>query len=401
MASIDLERFWLTCEQTPRSLANKKGISRFSYLLLYHYFKHEYKFFKNLSDIPMEVITRGMKELGYNGSGKALQLFFKQKERLVYRYKDEIRKHFGFSAFSKAAAKLLRPLTHMFNLPTKDSRLVAAVSSELISNKIEIPEDDILLSLTKGVKTTQEQTLLFKVAAQLTAEEKKWLEVTVLQNIDKDGVKAFLKQDSGASTKQGIKEELERLQILKVLPFNKWRFLEEIPEKRLSLFRRKFLSQTPQQMQRRSESTKYGLVVLFLYHRYREAIDNLADHLLDLIHRMRKQATRKKAALKRELAKQVGVLGNLYKIAEISRDQPKGIIEEAIYSKVSLNNIEEILELKELSKGLKKVVREAVVKRYSNVYRNPIFTILKELDLQSTNKAFVDAIEYIKRPCIP
>ncbi len=143
----------------------------------------------------------------------------------------------------------------------------------------------------------------------------------------------------------------------------------------------------------KSNLMKYGLTTLFCYQLYQLGVDNLADHLLNIIRRMTKQSERKKASLTQQVAKKINDLSDLYKIVEIARDQPHDIIEDAIYASVPFETIEQLLKIKKLSRSIKQVVRETLVKKYSKVYRHKIF---EQIEFFSKNNEFIEALSYIK-----
>ena len=57
------------------------------------------RFFKNFSDVPKEIVEFGLKTIAPDISLDSLKKIL-SNERQVYRYKEEIRKHFCFRAFS-------------------------------------------------------------------------------------------------------------------------------------------------------------------------------------------------------------------------------------------------------------------------------------------------------------
>lgn len=137
-------------------------------------------------------------------------------------------------------------------------------------------------------------------------------------------------------------------------------------------------------------------MVIFFHQKAQGTVDNLGDHLLNIRLSMKKQSQRKKEKLEREVAKRLNALNNLYKIAEIARDFPKEIIEDAIYTEGSKEVIEELLRIKELTGAAKKTIREDFLQKYSKVHRNKIFEILTPLEFCSQNEEFMKALSYMK-----
>ena len=108
-------------------------------------------------------------------------------------------------------------------------------------------------------------------------------------------------------------------------------------------------------------------------------------------------AETKREALNKEVAKRLGDLDSLYQLAEINRDYPKDIIENAVYPSVSQEKIDQIIKTRDFARQIKKQIQKSVIKRYSNSYRYQLFEILDCLEIHSHNKHFLDAIELVKK----
>lgn len=137
----------------------------------------------------------------------------------------------------------------------------------------------------------------------------------------------FLRQDSGSTTRDNVKLEIKRLEVLNSLPLAQFSYLGKINPKQLNVYKRRFLTDTPQRSKRREDTSRYALTVIFCYQRYVEAIDNLIEHLLHFIHRVKKASDSKTKELHKEVGKRIGDLDLLYQLAEINRDFPQDIIE--------------------------------------------------------------------------
>ena len=207
----------------------------------------------------------------------------------------------------------------------------------------------------------------------------------------------FLRQDSGSTTRDNVKLEIKRLEVLNSLPLAQFSYLGKINPKQLNVYKRRFLTDTPQRSKRREDTSRYALTVIFCYQRYVEAIDNLIEHLLHFIHRVKKASDSKTKELHKEVGKRIGDLDLLYQLAEINRDFPQDIIEKAVYPEIPQATIDQLIKARAFSKNLKKTLHESVVKRYSISYRTNIFTILECLDLHSNNTNFLDAVKLIQR----
>jgi predicted nuclease of restriction endonuclease-like (RecB) superfamily len=148
-------------------------------------------------------------------------------------------------------------------------------------------------------------------------------------------------------------EELESL-ILNKLPINSFNFIEDINVKQRNFYRRKFLTDTPSKSKRRSDINRYALTIIFCYQRHQEAIDNLINHLIHFIHQIKKIAESKQQKLDKEIGKRLGDFEQLYQMAEINRDYPREIIEDAVYPIVSQETIDQIIKTRNFARKTKK-----------------------------------------------
>ena len=206
-----------------------------------------------------------------------------------------------------------------------------------------------------------------------------------------------MRQDSGATTRKNVKLEIKRLEILNVLPMVTLNFVENINKKQRNLYKRRFFTDTPERSKRRTNTSRYALATIFCYQRHQEAIDNLIEHLLYFIHKIKKIGDSKTKKMQAQVGKRLGDLDILYQLAEINRDNPQEVIEKVVYSEVSQDKIDQVIKSRIYSKNLNKAVQEAVIKRYSTSYRGNIFRILECLDFHSKNTHFLEALLLIHR----
>lgn len=393
-----LEEFWTILPETSKFFSNKKACYRFSYLLLFQYFNHNNKFFNQLSDIPKSLIEFDLQITCPEISFEEINIFFDQNFRYIQKYKSEIRTHFGFKPFSVISQKNLLPnLSALFYRCSNDEELKARIQEHLVYERIEVPDSEIVFNIVQKIKQREENNLFGRIFQDLSRENKNWIDQNLLTTPDSDGsLCQFLRQDSGPTNAIGVKEEIERLNILRALPSGKFDYIKNFPKRHLSLLIRRFLSNTPQKLKDKQDIDWYALVTLFFHQKAQGTVDNLGDHLLNIRLSMKKHSRKKKEKLEREVGKRLNALNYLYKVAEIARDFPKEIIENAIYAEVPREAIEEILRIKELTRTAKKAIRENFLQKYSRIHRNKIFEILSPLEFFFQNGEFMEALSYIK-----
>ncbi len=397
-AESELAQFWQVLRHEKYLLEKKKGVSRIAYVLLLNYFKEEQRFFDDIRDLPEVLIQYGvyLYKDDVNISKESLSEFFNQT-RSINRYKQEIRDYLKVTPFLPTDSKLADFLQDICFKVSNEEELKSQTAKYLKGQKIEVPKDEELASLIKMAKSVKEKNLFHKINQILGLEDKKYIDEYILSSNDFEGVYQFLRQGAGASKRDSIRAEVNRLSILKKLPLEKLDFLYEIDSKIRRFYKRKFLSDTPERTRARTEINKYALVLIFCHMRHYESIDNLVEHLVNFILKMKQTSEAKKEKLTREVAKNLGDLETLFSIAQIARDCPEDVIKEAIYPSVPHASIEQLLRARELSGKIRKVVRDTLINSYSRTYRASIFEILNALEFFSNNKPFLEAIDFIKR----
>lgn len=389
-------QFWHVLPHEKRLLQKKRGLSRLTYLLLFRWFEKTASFPEDIKTIPLDLIDHGIALSEEQRSYEDLLDFF-EKERLINRYKQEIREHFEFKEFNKDCPLICDYLMTNIFKEKNDEVLKSKLCLYLKSIKTEIPSEADLLELIKNKKKDKEEQFFSQIDNLLSDKDKNYIDDYLLTSNDFNGVCQFLRQDSSDSTKEGVANEISRLTILNQLPVESFNFISDINIKQRNIYRRRFLTDTPERTKRRADMSRYSLAIIFCFQRHQEAIDNLIEHLLYFIHQIKKTAQKKQEKLNKEIGQQLGDLDSLYSLAEINRDFPKGIIEQVVYPSVSQETIDHLIKTRDFARQIKKKVRESAIKKYSNTYRHTIFNIIDFLKFHSNNTTFLEALALIKR----
>ena len=98
---------------------------------------------------------------------------------------------------------------------------------------------------------------------------------------------SLLKQDSGKSNLDGTGTEIKKLKIIAPLELDSDIIPSDISPKILRFYKRKIMSNTPAHIRVRPAHIRYPLVIIFCYLKKQELIDNLVDHLINLIHKIK------------------------------------------------------------------------------------------------------------------
>lgn len=394
--NLDPEQFWRVHLHEKRLLQKKCGVSKVAYLLLLRWFEKESGFPENLEVIPTDLIAYGIMLSEDPFSPKDLFLFFKQ-EKTIKRYQQEILDYFKFKPFDKSDLPLQKFLLGIIFKEKNDQLIKEKTAAYLKKHRIEHPGETLLSELIKNLKSQKEQEIFSQIDCILSDENKNYIDDYLLSSPEFEGVCQFLRQDSGSSTKESVKQEINRFNILKKLPIDSLGFIGEIHTKQRNLYRRRFLTDTPERTRRRIDTIRYGLAAIFCYQRHQEAIDNLVEHLLSFIHRIKKTEETKEARLNKEINKRLGDLETLYRLAEINRDNPKELIENAVYPSIPQADIDKIIQTRHFAHRGKELIRESTIKRYAMTYRYTLFEILNILNFESNNQEFLQALQLIKQ----
>jgi TnpA family transposase len=391
-----LKNFWHVLPHEQVLLQKKRGVSKLVYLLLFRWFEKQAMFPKNHKSIPQDLINYGLSL--FNESIKLEDFFsFIKQDRTINRYKKEIREYFGFKVFDGNCQETQNFLANYVLKEKNAAVLHDFFCAHLIKSKIEIPDESNLNKLIKQAKKQKERQIFSQIYGDLSQENRYYIDEQLFNSKDSQDNLQFLRQDAGAPTKNSVAQEIERLQTLNQFPIQHLKHIDEIHPKQRSLYRRRLLTDTPRRSKRRSDISRYALATIFCYQRHQEAIDNLADYLLIFIHQIKKTSKLKQQNLDKEIGKRLGDIEQLYELAEINRDYPKEIIENAVYPTISQETINEIIETRDFARKAKKKIREATIKRYANSYRKTIFNILDHIELNSKNVIFLDSLKLIQQ----
>lgn len=396
MFGFDSKEFWYVQLHEKKFLQKKKTKSQAIWLLLLRWFETHAKFFDSVEQLPEDLFDKEHK-LSTTISREILADFIEQEKRLFKRYQMEVLLYLGFNKFDSKNKKFQQFLIDNVFKSKNKAVLQSDIQKYLKKTKVEIPDESTLLVSVKRAKNEKEQLIFSRIDSLLSKPDKAYIDDHILSSNDFDGVCQFLRQDSGSSSRKGIEEEIERLKVLNRLPIDKFNFLDEINSKQRNDYRRRFFTDTPHRIKQRPDVTRYSLAIMFFYQRHQEAIDNLGDHLIHYIHKIKKIEIKKKRELNFEIGQQLDSFSLLYKIAEINRDNPKSVIEEAVYPSIPKDTIDKIIRTRDYAKERKKEIRESVINTYSINYRTILFRILDCFDLHSDNKLFLQAVSVVKQ----
>lgn len=379
------------------------------------------KFFECYGRFPTQLNSELLQIM--NGVAKCLQIDMEfhttlsnnWDTRSSERFKQEIRFFFGFRAATLADKTAFIDYcknTIFKEAPSWDQTLEHAYKY-FKARKLE-PYTEKQLERYLATAHHQFELELFKnITRSLTDETKNKLD-HLLIHIDQDDV--ALKR-----TKQAIDEspvnfthlkshrvELKNHSIL--YEIHKYKHLQSlnIPSvlscqgtRKLHVkYYERLLGESPSHIKSHHDATRYAYLTLFCHIRRQLMTDTLTDLLLKLLHRINTKAENfVDKNLKKDHKKVKGKMGTLLVLAQTSKENPKGVIEETIYPSVSKDRLTEIVtDLGCDTNWYQNLVKEKSISLYSHNNRSIIWALLDVLDF-GTDRALspiLKALSFLK-----
>ena len=398
-SAVELQEFWKLMPEEKHLLANKSGAQRFLYLLILKHYAIDYYFIDSAQEIPEVLLKYGMAQYGITVTTAEITDFLANSYNYL-KYQKQIREFYGVKLFSSADQSAINNYLYRLALETKnDDKLEFELSLYFKKHKIERPSQLILATLIKEVSIKVESYIFEFITGKLTAQNIEYIDNALLfrDKDNQDTPLSFLKQDSGSSRRDSITFEIEKLELIKKLSISESMIPIDISPNVFKFYKRKIISDTPEQIRVKPKQIKYPLVTIYCYLKQQEIIDNLAEHLINFVHKIKKNASKAETALNNEITKLSRGVDSLYQIAEVAHDKPESIIQDAIYPIVSKEQISSIIKARHLTKNLKQAVQAKIIKSYTHHYRKHIFDILSNLDFKSNNAKLLSAITLIKK----
>ena len=212
---------------------------------------------------------------------------------------------------------------------------------------------------------------------------------------------AFLKTDPGAVGLGSFLTEIAKLKRIRAvgLPTN---LFEGKSSKLVKTYRHRAATETPYLLRQHPPAIRYTLMAGFCVQRSQEITDSLIEILTTIIKRIDNRAEKRiNQELIEEFKKVSGKTGLLYRIAEVSIAEPRGVIEQVIFPVVSLKTLKDLVaEYKATGLAYKRRVHNVMRASFANHYRRMIPQLLEILEFRSNNdlhRPVIAALELLKK----
>ena len=186
-----------------------------------------------------------------------------------HRYQSEIRKHYSVFQYSEIDQAIFKKHIYKIALDTiNQDKIEAEILLLFKRHKIERPNDSTLQSLIKDALNKVETYLFTHITDVIS--QKNPSSITYIDNVllhlddeSDETIVSLLKQDSGKSNLDGTGTEIKKLKIIAPLELDSDIIPSDISPKILRFYKRKIMSNTPEQIRMRPAHIRYPLVIIF------------------------------------------------------------------------------------------------------------------------------------------
>ena len=333
---------------------------------------------------------------------------FEKNDLIIKRFKQAIRKRFGFREATDAdSIQFINWVvsSHLHKMPQHHETTVA-IRNWYQSSKIEpfsSKQEERYLDTARNKFETQ---LFETIVNRLSTEDKKFIDV-LLSKADENNEKPRTREISLNTLKKGIpgaklkhvQFAIEKYEAIRSL----WlpdSITEKLSRKILLKYYDRIMAYSPSHIIELDENAKYAMMTIFCHIRAELLIDGLCDLFLKLVRKIEKSSENYvNKTLVKEIKRVEGKLDILSKLVETSLDHPDGVIKDTIYSVV---DVETLLRLKEdlnqRGRWYKKQVRAKMRSLYSYGSRIELLNLLSLLKFNAQDdegKALLSAVDFI------
>lgn len=278
-------------------------------------------------------------------------------------------------------------------------------------NKLEFFTPRELERYVRSASHKFEQRFFSSIFEKLPAETIKLIDgllnedVTDIEDEEINGISDIklrhLKKDIPGAKLKNVVAEIDKINRIRQIPIPIERF-NSLPRKLLQKYYVRIIAELPSNINDHDPEIRYTTMVAFCYIRSQLMTDNLADMLIQLIHKMK--TTAESSLTKKILAEVKCVNGKfdiLYTLSSTAAAKPGGIIQQEIYPKVSQETLQNLAtELNNKGKWYQTKVKTKMRSLYSHAHRKILLLLLDAFVFRTNNpelKDLLNAVEFIKQ----
>lgn len=395
----ELQEDWVLSSQEFALVNAKQNIYKLSFALKLKFFDKFGYSLDGLVGIPDSII-----EYIGNQVGDHTIPDHYWESRACREHNRTIRKHFKFSIMGENEIRELKSWLWEFQFPFNPTyvKLSAAAYKHLYGLRIEPRSAAQIERYLRSWGYQFESEFFDNGAKALSGNDKACLD-NLLHDAKEGRVTLNdLKQDPRKASVKAVGIEIDRLKCINETSILSSEFFKKLSPNIVRKYHDYVMSLSPSELGQLRPNKKYTLLASFCYVRGVRFVDNLIEILLRLTHRISNNGSKKAKA---EFWQNRRVIYNkekvLHKMAVVSVEHPKGIIEQEIYPKVG----KEVLE--NIAKDLQNFDEYQMHRKYHYMrlsyikhYRRILYPILDNLTYSSNNaknNKILKAVELIKK----
>jgi len=253
-----------------------------------------------------------------------------------------------------------------------------------------------------SVMNTGEQYFFQSVCNKLSQDTMDRIDMlleTLSKNELDDSAISFntLRSDPGRVGLESVFQEIEKLGTIRELEIPSDLFLTT-SNGLLKKYKLRVASELLGELKSHPKKVRYTLLSIFFLIRSKEITDNLVDLLIQIIHKISRNAENKVVKeFVKDFKKVTGKNNILLKMAESSLQHPDGTVREVIYPVAKEETLQDLVkELKKSENTFKGKVFSVIKGSYSRHYRKMMPKILEMLDFRSNNDVHRPVIEALE-----
>ena len=390
----DLYQNFTLQEEELKLLKDRTKVNKIGLAILLKFFQMESRFPQNLMDIPEATVEYIAQQIGVSTEFYSR---YDLNSRNAIKHRKLIRQFTGFrEGTNKDASRIQKwVFSHLDSFDYTLEQIFIMVKDRYKQLKIELTSSDRLERIASSVLSKCEEKLFQTIFKKMPKVSKAAIDSLL------EGVPSLsfveIKSDPGGIGLKSVFQEIQKLRKLRqiVLPCY---IPPNLSEKYLKKIERRVSSESIYENKRHPDNIRYALILLYCYSRIREIIDSLVELLIGIIHKIGVKSERR---VEKEIIDEVkevrGKEGLLYRFADLSLNQPDGIIKEVLYPTISEQTMKDIIkEFKFTGNRYRSRIYNFMRASYNHHYRRMVPEILDNLEFRSNNEVYQPVIQALQ-----
>lgn len=404
----ELAEHWTFLPGERELLANKTGATRLGFAVLLKFFQLEGRFPRHPQEIHGAAVEYLAGQIGVS-VGEWIQ--YDWNSRAAKYHRSQIRSQLGFREATAEDGEALAIWLdeHVLHEDRQMERLRDAVLERCRAVRIEPPTVDRIDRLIRSAIHQHEERFCSALLARLSPEAQTQLDALLLPAesfndlLGRETARAVLQElrtDPGRASLESIQEEIGKLERLRSLHLPADLFVALSPSV-LRDYRQRASVEEPYELRRHPAPLRATLLAAYCHLRSHEITDNLADLLIDTVHRIGARAEQRvERELIEDLKRVAGKNNLLFQLAEATLTHPDGIVREVVFPVVNEQTLRDLVkEWKATGPVYRQQLRTVIRNSYRSHFRQMLPPLLATLEFRSNNerhRPVIRALELLK-----